>query len=380
MNVDMTTLMTIGGFMPLPYVFYEVIQSVRHHRQINFLGMLLALIAVILPAALITWRVLTGMTEPLLTVAALASAAIMLVFSLIVTLRDARQPKPDRAMSRSYGLLGMALAVLIAVGVIALPRTIPLIPGVTITAQSETAASDRAARFAAFQRNQSEQGAQPTSEPGVLALTANDGGSSLSAPNGFNISAPNGFSQNVATGGTPLGQGSAEATPNAPAIALPNAPAGFAMPTFAAPPTPEPTAIAPTPEQARVSFDDFATQVMSRVGEVTIDTAAAALSQDVAQSEDTSGAASADTANASDVTQAAAAPTCVIAIDYNLNLRADPSKDGELLLTIPFGSAVSSTGHNADDWWQVSYDGKEGWVSGEYVSLTASCNALAELH
>ncbi|MCA9906027.1 MAG: SH3 domain-containing protein, partial [Anaerolineae bacterium] len=67
------------------------------------------------------------------------------------------------------------------------------------------------------------------------------------------------------------------------------------------------------------------------------------------------------------------AVTCSVLVNFNLNLRASASADGDLLLTIPYGTIVSASEHNADDWWQVTYDDVTGWVSGEFVTVMAGC-------
>jgi hypothetical protein len=71
--------------------------------------------------------------------------------------------------------------------------------------------------------------------------------------------------------------------------------------------------------------------------------------------------------------------TCSLVINFNLNLRAQPDSEGELITTIPFGSVVQTTGQNDSGWWQVSYDRQTGWVSGEYVTPGTGCESLAVL-
>lgn len=55
----------------------------------------------------------------------------------------------------------------------------------------------------------------------------------------------------------------------------------------------------------------------------------------------------------------------------NLNLRAEPSTSGKLLLTMPKGAKVQATGNTekADGilWRQVIYSGRSGWASGDYL-------------
>ncbi len=71
------------------------------------------------------------------------------------------------------------------------------------------------------------------------------------------------------------------------------------------------------------------------------------------------------------------AQTCGIIVDYNLNLRDQPSTEGStVLISIPFGSTVSADAHNSDNWYHVAYEGQIGWVSGDYVTASAACADL----
>lgn len=72
--------------------------------------------------------------------------------------------------------------------------------------------------------------------------------------------------------------------------------------------------------------------------------------------------------------------TCTLLVTYNLNLRDNPTQEGStILLSIPYGTMVTTTGHTDDNWYQVTYQGQSGWISGEYVSPQASCSQLAAL-
>ena len=69
--------------------------------------------------------------------------------------------------------------------------------------------------------------------------------------------------------------------------------------------------------------------------------------------------------------------TCTLMIDYNLNLRDQPTTEGSTVyLSIPFGTAVTATAVTEDGWYKVTYDGQPGWVSGDYVTPQTSCAAL----
>ncbi|MBK8027121.1 MAG: hypothetical protein IPK19_38470 [Chloroflexi bacterium] len=142
----MDTLLTIGGFTPLPYIFYSVIQTARQHGRINFFGALLALAAALIPIGLVGWMSVTGTSDPVFTVAAIANAAIVLLFSILIAVRDARQPSPG--LNHSYGPLGLGVGVLVIAAVLLIPIALPLVAGTT--AAADTASADTTAQQQVF--------------------------------------------------------------------------------------------------------------------------------------------------------------------------------------------------------------------------------------
>jgi uncharacterized protein YgiM (DUF1202 family) len=71
------------------------------------------------------------------------------------------------------------------------------------------------------------------------------------------------------------------------------------------------------------------------------------------------------------------ASTCALVVDFNLNVRNLPATEGSAVLTsIPFGNLVTSDAQTVDNWYRVSYDGTQGWVTGEYVTAGAGCANL----
>lgn len=69
------------------------------------------------------------------------------------------------------------------------------------------------------------------------------------------------------------------------------------------------------------------------------------------------------------VTDSHAGPICYGAVDAggsSLNLRAAPDTAGEKLASIPSGTVLALNGMERG-WFQVRYDGKEGYVSGGYI-------------
>jgi hypothetical protein len=68
---------------------------------------------------------------------------------------------------------------------------------------------------------------------------------------------------------------------------------------------------------------------------------------------------------------------CIGQVTNNLNLRAEPSTEAQLLTTIPFNTSLAVFGRNEDStWWFVVYEGQQGWVLGEFLLVTAPCYDL----
>ena len=68
---------------------------------------------------------------------------------------------------------------------------------------------------------------------------------------------------------------------------------------------------------------------------------------------------------------------CLATVDYNLRLRVEPDRDAETLLVIPFSTTITISGRNEDaTWWFAQHEGQSGWVDGEFITRSASCNAL----
>lgn len=345
----MDTLLTIGGLTPLSYAFYTVIQSVRQRGQITLLGTLLAAAATLIPISLIGWTVVSGVSEPILTIAALASAGIVLLFSLIITIRDARHSTPG--LNHSYGLLGLGVAVLIIAGVLLVPRVLALVPGVTAEAAPDATMQVRPS-FPSQLNNSDADTPDTANTPLSNSLPINP-------PEGFDLSALGG-GETTLDPSTPENNGESF-----------SAPAGFVLPGMdqnKIDTSAENERAAPTPVQPRLTYDDFAEQVLARIGTVAPDETA------IASSETAPG----DAAEAAGVEQqpAIAEQTCLLIVNYNLNLRVEASSSAERLLTIPFGSTLESSGHNDDNWWHVTYDGVAGWVSGDYLTPISACAAL----
>lgn len=79
---------------------------------------------------------------------------------------------------------------------------------------------------------------------------------------------------------------------------------------------------------------------------------------------------------------AALAVTCVLTTAFAaeqtgvttdaLRLRAEASTESDILTTAPKGASVSVLTDNVDGWYQVTYDGKTGYMSAEYITLDSA--------
>ncbi len=68
---------------------------------------------------------------------------------------------------------------------------------------------------------------------------------------------------------------------------------------------------------------------------------------------------------------------CLALTKFNVNLRTKPESDAAVEATIPFDNTISLYGHSEDlVWWYGEYQGKQGWLKAEFLTLTASCDTL----
>jgi uncharacterized protein YraI len=65
---------------------------------------------------------------------------------------------------------------------------------------------------------------------------------------------------------------------------------------------------------------------------------------------------------------------CKVRVLQNVNFRAAPSITAARLGTIPFDTMLDVVGKSRDGtWWNVSYEGRRGWVSAEFVQADGDC-------
>ncbi len=68
---------------------------------------------------------------------------------------------------------------------------------------------------------------------------------------------------------------------------------------------------------------------------------------------------------------------CLALTNYNVNLRTEPNLESEVLAQIPYNTTVTLFGRDADSlWWFSEYDDQAGWLKGEFLNISASCENL----
>jgi len=65
---------------------------------------------------------------------------------------------------------------------------------------------------------------------------------------------------------------------------------------------------------------------------------------------------------------------CGALTNYNINLRAAPSLDAEVLAVIPYQAVIQLGGRAGQaNWWLAVYRSRWGWVDGDYLILDTLC-------
>lgn len=60
--------------------------------------------------------------------------------------------------------------------------------------------------------------------------------------------------------------------------------------------------------------------------------------------------------------------TYYVSSSGGLNVRQGPSIQYDIIGTLPYGEEITVTGSVADDWFEISYQGTNGYISAKYVS------------
>lgn len=192
---------------------------------------------------------------------------------------------------------------------------------------------------------------------------------SFTPPEGFELPTDGSFAQPSDDSAAPDAEATPEAESALPVVNEEEA-AADAQPERQS--TPEPTAIPDAAETVETSEPVIRpTRIAFPTATPTPETAEIADAE--ATDENSESSADADTVSTSTTNGA----TCVLVVDYNLNLRDQPTQDGStVLVSIPFGTTVNADAVTGDGWYSVSYAGEMGWVTGEYVTAASSCASL----
>lgn len=68
---------------------------------------------------------------------------------------------------------------------------------------------------------------------------------------------------------------------------------------------------------------------------------------------------------------------CLALTNYNVNLRTEPNLESEVLAQIPYNTTITLFGRDADSlWWFTEYEDQGGWLKGEFLNVSDSCNDL----
>ncbi len=351
------TLQTFVPYMPflaVLFVLFALLQALRHRRQ-GFGAALLALVSIAAPLAAYLLSSDVSLRASLIQSMTI-NAAVVFVASLLTLLIERRDPKRDP--NHSYGLLGIGLSMLLVVGMFALPMIAATSATNSTTAAFNTAANtgDTVLVSAVTPGAAISQSSDTTVQPQATPAAPPNG--NFAPPlDGSGSFAPPSDMLNAANAQPPATAAASQDTASPPVVLATNTPESqSAAPSIQAGDTPATTGesiIRPT----RIVFPtETPAPEATAISTVAADTASASAGSD------------------------STAAACTLVVDYNLNLRDQPTTDGStVLLSIPFGSSVSSSGHTADGWYSVTYDGKSGWISGQYVTAGAACASLPVL-
>lgn len=65
---------------------------------------------------------------------------------------------------------------------------------------------------------------------------------------------------------------------------------------------------------------------------------------------------------------------CDARVTVNLNVRAEPTTDADIVAIIPEDTFVRIVARNDDgNWWRTEFQGEQGWVSGDFLELDPIC-------
>lgn len=419
--MNLESLIPLIPFVPLLYILFALVQVLRRQRQ-GVVAVILALLVLAAPIA--AYFLSTGLAARLSLINTLAiSAGVLFVGSIIIGWLDRRSK--DRKQRSSYGIIGTVMSFVLAVFIVVMPMTQTAAAGFSGAATSQNTAAEAAQSAALVKVLETQTGlsateltAQLTNGSTIASLVAAHNGDLAAVTSAFvtaldELKARGGretqMLSNVSTDSTeiatklvqgelperiqqllttqlisgtqsfPSGQGNPNQTVIASGAETTSVPQtknnGFQPASTGSQPAAQPTST-PTvvPTLAPTETIIRPTPIVFPTATPFADTAVVAA--------DVANGASSDLVAAATAAAATSAPavTCTLAIDFNLNLRDKPTTDGStVLLSIPFGNVVTATGHTADNWYSVTYNGQAGWVSGDYVTAQAECKQLPQV-
>ncbi len=405
--------LVIGTFLALPFIVYAVLQTVRGRMEMGFWGTILVYVALIAPVASLALNTLSDNPQPIVSVVALANAAIVLVVSILIFIIEYR--KPERNLNHSSGLLGIGLGVLLVISVVTTPAIItafnsaalPLleqpvsasvlddITGSNVINNTSTPNApdtmDVASPLPPMTDNSAIQTVlDETGLTGAELQAKLDAGVSIAAlveDNGGDLDAVIMAITDAAREEMQLAVSDGAITQERANSVLEDVdnlvnqvvdgelsmevftfmfgdllnPSG--MDDMGASMVDNPVDDSTLPTLTATSTMDFASMVTRQPSATPTAThtpfVPPTTPTEVVESEEL------DTAH-----------SCQIRVDYNLNMRIKPDMESEIVLTIPSGIMVTADERTKDwQWLHVGYNDKTGWVSRQYVYVD-SCEDI----
>jgi hypothetical protein len=402
-------LIAVGVVSAVLYALVSLLRTLRRAEKISFWETLLAYLAVLAPLSGVVLDSLRGIPGGRVSVSTLIVGAGFALFGLIFAIVERRRPQ---RWKQSRGLLALGSGVMLAAASIGVPLSaayLSVLPAndAPAVAQAATPDADGEVTLTAEQQERfedffGEMFAIITDETGLTideVLAALDDGQTVAqmvaANNGSIDAVVERTSQLIVDQiQTAAARGEISRVQAASGILLAESGVRLAvnndirtLQRMGSNGGESPTG---TPEQADGSFFSFLTTTATPQ---TVAAQATASPESVRQQ----GPTTTFTPTPSRTPQPTATPTntrvlyasptptpsptlpnpCVAMLQFNVNLRESPDLDAELLLTIPFDTVVSLYAQSEDgEWWFTEYEGQSGWLKGEFLTLTASCELL----
>jgi hypothetical protein len=177
----------------------------------------------------------------------------------------------------------------------------------------------------------------------------------------------------------PSGQGGNGTPPNGQPVGAPNAQveATAEVSGAAKAGSSDPVLVTNTPQNQQQSSSNTASQAQPTATETVIRPTQIVFPTATPTVIVTAMAEAAGTETTTTTISSGTTASCSIVVDYNLNLRDQPTTDGSTVyLSIPFGTTVTADGRTTDGWYRVTYNGQKGWVNNAYLTASSSCVSL----